>query len=64
VVSIYVLNKGSNGGSFRVASSGNVYNFLRETRPDVLRTLSQPFVFDTYVHLFITIRLIITLADC
>ncbi|KAF8545248.1 hypothetical protein BDD12DRAFT_871931 [Trichophaea hybrida] len=47
VVSIYVLNNGSNGGSFRIASSGNIYNFLRETRPDVLRTLSQPFVFDT-----------------
>ncbi|KAF8545243.1 hypothetical protein BDD12DRAFT_812592 [Trichophaea hybrida] len=36
VVSIYVLNKHSNGGSFCIASLGNVYNFLHETRPGVL----------------------------
>jgi hypothetical protein len=47
VISIYTLNRGTEGGSFRLASSWNVYNVLHQTRPDVLGTLSQPLVFDT-----------------
>lgn len=47
VISIYTINSGTKGGSFRLSSSWNVYNTLRQTRPDVLRTLSQPLVFDT-----------------
>jgi hypothetical protein len=47
IVSIYTASKGTSGGSFRVSSSYNIYNELRATRPDVLRTLSEPFDFDT-----------------
>jgi len=47
IVSIYTASKGTSGGSFRVSSSYNIYNELRATRPDALRTLSEPFDFDT-----------------
>ena len=45
-VCLYIINRGGIGGSFRLASSLSVYNRLAEKRPDVIKTLSENFVFD------------------
>ncbi|KIW76138.1 hypothetical protein Z517_10883 [Fonsecaea pedrosoi CBS 271.37] len=47
VVSLFTVNRGSEGGSFRLVSSATVYNKLAASNPGVLRTLSEDFVFDT-----------------
>ncbi|PVH98877.1 taurine catabolism dioxygenase TauD [Periconia macrospinosa] len=47
IVTLYTLEKGKGGGSFRLASSGQIYNTLVKSRPDILRTLSQDFLFDS-----------------
>ena len=49
LVSLFTLDRGRGGGTFRLASSGQIYNVLAKNRPDVLQTLSEDFVFDTQV---------------
>ena len=51
IVSLFVVNRGASGGSFRLASSWTVYNTLAKKRPDVLKVLSENFVFDPWVLL-------------
>ena len=45
-ICLYTVNRGGDGGSFRLASSLTVYNELAQKRPDVIKTLSENFVFD------------------
>ena len=52
VISLFTVSRGSEGGSFRLASSSNVYNKLATTNATVLRTLSKDYVFDPYVKTF------------
>lgn len=35
------------GGVSRISSAGRVYNELAATRPDLIQTLSEPWVLDT-----------------
>ena len=50
IISLFVLQTAVEGGLSRISSSWRVYNELAETRPDLIKTLSEPWVFDTYVH--------------
>lgn len=49
-ISLFVLQTAVEGSLSRISSSWRVYNELAETRPDLIKTLSEPWVFDTYVH--------------
>ena len=51
IISLFVLQTAVEGGLSRISSSWRVYNELAETRPDLIKTLSEPWVFDTYVQL-------------
>jgi len=45
IVSLFCLNTATSGGESKLASSWRVYNELAETRPDVIKTLSEDWVF-------------------
>ncbi len=43
VIALFALAGAEEGGESYLASSGRVYNELAETRPDLVRTLSEPW---------------------
>lgn len=53
IISLYVLQTAVEGGTSRISSSWKVYNELAETRPDLIKTLSEPWPFDGYVINFL-----------
>ncbi|KAJ3514730.1 hypothetical protein NLJ89_g2199 [Agrocybe chaxingu] len=48
IISLYVLETAAEGGTSRISSSWRVYNELVETRPDLIKTLSEPWPFDGF----------------
>jgi hypothetical protein len=44
VVALYCLSEAAEGGQSKLSSSWRVYNELAETRPDLIRTLAEPWV--------------------
>ena len=52
IVSLMALDVAAEGGTSRISSSWRVYNELAETRPDLIKTLSEPWPFEAYVFLF------------
>lgn len=48
IVSLFCLSPAAQGGESKLASSWRVYNELARTRPDLIRTLSEDWVFDGY----------------
>ncbi|KAF8177446.1 hypothetical protein BJ912DRAFT_1024215 [Pholiota molesta] len=48
IISLFVLQTAVEGGVSRISSSWRVYNELAETRPDLIKTLSEPWVHDTF----------------
>lgn len=46
IVSLFCLSPAAQGGESKLASSWRVYNELARTRPDLIRTLSEDWVFD------------------
>ncbi|KAF4612243.1 hypothetical protein D9613_004589 [Agrocybe pediades] len=48
IISLYVLETALEGGTSRISSSWKVYNELAETRPDLIKTLSEPWPFDGF----------------
>uniref|UniRef100_A0A8H7Y691 TauD/TfdA-like domain-containing protein n=1 Tax=Psilocybe cubensis TaxID=181762 RepID=A0A8H7Y691_PSICU len=48
IISLFVLETAAQGGTSRISSSWRVYNELAETRPDLIRTLAEPWPFDTF----------------
>jgi hypothetical protein len=50
VVSLFALEVAPEGGASKVASSWRVYNELAETRPDLVKTLSEPFPLEMYAY--------------
>ena len=52
IVSLMALDVAAEGGTSRISSSWRVYNELAETRPDLIKTLSDPWPFEVYVFLF------------
>lgn len=52
IVSLMALDVAAEGGTSRISSSWRVYNELAETRPDLLKTLTDPWPFEACVFLF------------
>jgi hypothetical protein len=46
IVSLFALNTAAEGGESKLASSWRVYNELAKTRPDLIRKLSENWIFD------------------
>jgi hypothetical protein len=46
IVSLFCLSPAAKGGESKLASSWRVYNELAKTRPDIIKTLSENWVFD------------------
>jgi hypothetical protein len=46
IVSLFCLSPAAKGGESKLASSWRVYNELARTRPDIIKTLSEDWVFD------------------
>lgn len=46
IVSLFSLNVTAKGGESKLASSWRVYNEVAKTRPDIIKTLSEDWVFD------------------
>jgi hypothetical protein len=46
IVSLFALNNAAQGGESKLASSWTVYNELARTRPDLIKTLSEDWIFD------------------
>ena len=49
LVSLIALQTAAEGGTSRLSSGGRVYNELASTRPDIIRTLSEPWPLDRLV---------------
>lgn len=52
IVSLLALDVAAEGGTSRISSSWRVYNELAETRPDLIKTLSEPWPFEECVFIF------------
>ncbi|KAK0733122.1 hypothetical protein B0T26DRAFT_633929 [Lasiosphaeria miniovina] len=48
VVALFALSEAADGGQSYLSSSWRVYNELAATRPDLIRTLAEPWAFDTF----------------
>ncbi|TAQ88462.1 hypothetical protein B7494_g3245 [Chlorociboria aeruginascens] len=48
IVSLFALSTAAVGGQSKLASSWRVYNELAATRPDLIRTLAEPWVADNF----------------
>lgn len=46
VIALFCLSEGESGGESYIASTCHVYNELAATRPDLIKTLSEPWPFD------------------
>jgi hypothetical protein len=46
IISLFALDIAAEGGISRISSSWKVYNELAETRPDLIKTLSEPWPYD------------------
>ena len=52
IVSLMALDVAAEGGTSRISSSWRVYNELAETRPDLIKTLTDPWPFEAYALFF------------
>jgi len=48
IVALFSLDKSASGGESKLASTWRVYNELARTRPDIIHTLANDWVFDGY----------------
>jgi hypothetical protein len=51
IVSLLALDVADEGGTSKISSSWQVYNVLAETRPDLIKTLSEDWPCDKYAKL-------------
>lgn len=49
LIALMALQSAAEGGTSRISSGGRVYNELASTRPDIIKTLSEPWPLDRYV---------------
>ncbi|KAI8069426.1 hypothetical protein BC940DRAFT_332339 [Gongronella butleri] len=58
IISLFAIGVAENGGRSKIASSWTVYNEIARTRPDLIHTLSQDWIFDhtTYSEKGATVR--------
>lgn len=52
VIALFALEAAAEGGESYLASSWHVYNQLAATRPDLIKTLAEPWDSDEYVYMF------------
>ncbi|KAJ2936625.1 hypothetical protein H1R20_g468, partial [Candolleomyces eurysporus] len=48
IISLFALETAAEGGTSRISSSWKVYNDLAKSRPDLIKTLSEPWPFDGF----------------
>ncbi|KAG5646882.1 hypothetical protein DXG03_001958 [Asterophora parasitica] len=48
IIALFALETGAEGGTSRISSTWKAYNELAETRPDLIKTLSEPWPFDGF----------------
>lgn len=48
IIALFALQVAAEGGISRISSSWRVYNELAEKRPDLIKTLSEPWIADTF----------------
>ncbi|KAF5386958.1 hypothetical protein D9615_001944 [Tricholomella constricta] len=48
LIALMALQSAAEGGTSRISSGGRVYNELAATRPDIIKTLSQPWPLDSF----------------
>lgn len=48
LIALMALQTAAEGGTSRISSGGRVYNELAATRPDIIRTLSEPWPLDSF----------------
>ncbi|RDB25525.1 hypothetical protein Hypma_006210 [Hypsizygus marmoreus] len=48
IIALFALETAAEGGTSRISSSWKVYNELAETRPDLIKTLSDPWPLDGF----------------
>ena len=53
IISLFALETAAEGGTSRISSSWRVYNDLAKSRPDLIKTLSEPWPVDGYVPVLI-----------
>lgn len=46
IISLFALETAAEGGTSMISSSWKVYNYLAENRPDLIKTLSEPWTVD------------------
>jgi hypothetical protein len=49
IVALFALDIASKGGTSRISSTWKAYNELAATRPDLIKTLSEPWPCDAFV---------------
>jgi hypothetical protein len=54
IISLFALDVAAEGGTSRISSSWRAYNELAETRPDLIKTLSEPWPLDRCIYTFRT----------
>lgn len=50
VIALHCLEAAAEGGQSKLSSSWTVYNELAKNRPDLIRTLAEPWASEKYVH--------------
>ena len=60
IIALFALETAVEGGMSKISSTWNLYNVLAETRPDLIKTLSEPWPFDGQVYPSIRNRLELT----
>lgn len=48
LIALLALQSAAEGGTSRISSGGRVYNELAATRPDIIKTLSEPWPLDSF----------------
>jgi hypothetical protein len=56
VIALFALSEAAKGGQSYLSSSWKVYNELAATRPDLIRTLAEPWAADTCVAMLNTVQ--------
>lgn len=50
LIALIALDIAAEGGTSRISSSWTIYNELAENRPDLIKTLSEPWPLDRFVQ--------------
>ncbi|KAF5379909.1 hypothetical protein D9757_007223 [Collybiopsis confluens] len=48
LIALLAISQSAEGGISRISSGGRVYNEIAATRPDLIKTLSEPWILDTF----------------